>query len=80
MADILKQFGNAARAQAAIRQADAVAKDMAEHCDQRIEKMKTTLRSAKEKLELYRAEHSGGYVGGVEFTQLMKMIDQSLDS
>jgi hypothetical protein len=36
MTDILKQFGNAARAQAAIKQADAAARAMAEHCDERV--------------------------------------------
>lgn len=37
------------------------------------------LKAAKEKLALYRAAHSGAYVGGVEYTALMDMIDKALE-
>jgi len=80
MADILKQFGNAARAQAAIKRADATTRAMAEHCDERIGKLKAALQLSKEKLELYRAQHSGEYIGGIEFVRLMAMIDDALGS
>jgi hypothetical protein len=33
------------------------------------------LQDCKHKLELYRAQHSGEYVGGVEFTELIRRID-----
>jgi hypothetical protein len=37
------------------------------------------LQAAKQKLMLYRAQHSGEYVGGMEYTQLMRMIDEVLN-
>ncbi len=40
--------------------------------------MKTALQAAKEKLQLYRAEHSGNYIGGIEYTDLIRMIDAAL--
>lgn len=33
---------------------------------------------AREKLALYRAAHSGEYLGGVEYTELMRRIDAVL--
>lgn len=33
---------------------------------------------AKEKIEKYRAAHGGEYVGGVEYSNLMKQIDAAL--
>jgi hypothetical protein len=42
--------------------------------------MRQVLLDCKEKLELYRAQHSGEYVGGVEFTRLMRKIDQALET
>ena len=41
--------------------------------------LRPLLRLAKEKLQLYRAQHSGEYVGGVEFTDLMRRIDAALN-
>jgi hypothetical protein len=41
--------------------------------------LRGTLLAAKEKLRLYRAGHSGEYIGGVEYTSLMKQIDDVLD-
>jgi hypothetical protein len=37
------------------------------------------LRNAREKLVLYRQAHSGEYIGGVEFTTLIRSIDAALD-
>lgn len=36
------------------------------------------LKDCKEKLSLYRAEHSGAYVGGVEYTELIARINAYL--
>lgn len=46
--------------------------------DVRIAELEAVLSAAKAKLELYRAQHSGEYVGGVEFTELMARIDAAL--
>ena len=40
--------------------------------------LEDVLRQAKEKLELYRQSHSGEYVGGTEFSVLMRRIDAVL--
>lgn len=40
--------------------------------------MRTLLRAAREKLALYRAQHSGQYVGGIEYTTLVREIDAIL--
>lgn len=42
--------------------------------------MRLALRYAKEKLNLYRARSSGEYVGGIEHTALIRMIDDALAS
>lgn len=42
--------------------------------------MRTLLRAAREKLALYRAQHSGEYVGGIEYTTLVREIDAVLSS
>lgn len=44
----------------------------------RIKLMRTALEHAKQKLQLYRADHSGEYVGGVEYTALIAEIDAAL--
>lgn len=44
----------------------------------RIAELEAVLSAAKKKLELYRAQHSGEYVGGVEYTELMARIDAAL--
>ena len=44
----------------------------------KIQQMKTALEHAKTKLVLYRGDHSGEYVGGVEYTQLIKEIDEAI--
>lgn len=46
--------------------------------DMRIAEMEVALQCARKKLELYRAQHSGEYVGGVEYTHLMRVIDEAL--
>lgn len=38
------------------------------------------LRDCKEKLEYYRARYGGEYLGGVEFSELMRRIDAHLAS
>jgi len=44
----------------------------------RANRLKVALGYAREKLEFYRAEHSGAYVGGIEYTALIKMIDAAM--
>lgn len=39
---------------------------------------RAALRAAKQKLHLYRAKHSGEYIGGMEHSALMTMIDEAL--
>lgn len=41
--------------------------------------LRKALLLAKEKLALYRAAHGGEYVGGLEYTALVKLIDDALD-
>ncbi len=45
----------------------------------RINQFRNALIAAKEKLELYRAAHSGEFIGGVEYTTLMRQIDYVLN-
>jgi hypothetical protein len=45
MADVLRQFITAAKAQKAIQQADAAARAMAEHCDDRVNKITELARN-----------------------------------
>ena len=42
------------------------------------EALRSALASAKEKLKLYRAAHSGEYIGGMEYVMLMQKIDAAL--
>ena len=44
----------------------------------KVDRLQTALGYAREKLGLYRAQHAGNYVGGIEYTALIKMIDASL--
>lgn len=44
----------------------------------RITQLENVLLQAREKLELYRAQHDGNYVGGVEYTELMRRIKAAL--
>jgi hypothetical protein len=41
-------------------------------------RLASALLYAKEKLRLYREAHDGRYVGGVEYTELMRIIDEAL--
>lgn len=45
---------------------------------QKIGQMKQALEHAKEKLQLYRDDHTGAFVGGVEYTQLIREIDAAI--
>lgn len=45
----------------------------------REQKLAEVLTQAREKLKLYRAVHSGEYLGGVEYSELMRRIDEALD-
>ena len=36
------------------------------------------LMQAREKLALYRQQHSGEYVGGMEYSSLLKLIDEAI--
>jgi hypothetical protein len=36
------------------------------------------LTAARDKLALYRACHSGEYIGGIEYTALVRLIDSAL--
>ena len=49
-----------------------------EEAANRIDRLGQTLRTAKNKLKCYRKEHGGNYVGGMEYTQLMKIIEEAL--
>ena len=42
--------------------------------------IRQTLIDCREKLTLYRQQHSGEYIGGVEYTQLLNSIDIALGS
>lgn len=51
---------------------------LANHQEEIIARMRSALINAKEKLGLYRCQHSGDYIGGIEYTQLIRMIDEAL--
>lgn len=40
--------------------------------------VREALTNAREKLKLYRAQHSGEYIGGMEYTSLIRQIDAAL--
>jgi hypothetical protein len=42
--------------------------------------MRQALLDCKEKLQLYRAQHSGVYIGGVEYMELMRRINAALET
>lgn len=39
---------------------------------------RAALQAAKQKLQVYRAQHSGEYIGGMEYEALIRMIDEAL--
>ncbi|WP_045834484.1 hypothetical protein [Hyphomicrobium sp. 99] len=43
-------------------------------------KLASALLYAKGKLKLYRGAHIGEYIGGVEYAELMRIIDDALDA
>ena len=45
---------------------------------QHVARLRGTLVAAQAKLQFYREQHSGEYVGGVEFHSLMQQIDEVL--
>jgi len=49
------------------------------NCDAKTDRLRTALGYAREKLKLYREQHSGEYVGGIEYEALMRMIDSALN-
>lgn len=46
--------------------------------DAEIERLRAALAAAKTKLKLYRAQHSGEYIGGMEYGMLLEMINDVL--
>lgn len=44
----------------------------------KVARLRDALTSAKEKLALYRKAHGGEYLGGVEYSELMRRIDAAL--
>lgn len=46
----------------------------------RVEDVAVLLEQCREKLRLYRKQHTGEYVGGVEYTLLDKQLEQLLIS
>jgi hypothetical protein len=46
----------------------------------RIAHLERALAYAREKLVLYRQVHSGEYIGGMEFTSLIRLIDEAVKS
>jgi len=44
----------------------------------RIRELEEVLSRAKEKLQIYRENHSGEYVGGTEYQYLIKLINRAL--
>lgn len=44
----------------------------------RLARLERALAYAREKLVLYRQEHSGAYVGGMEYTTLIRLIDAAI--
>ncbi len=62
-----------------------VEKPERERTQQRIDELlgrsanrRMALMKAREKLVLYRAQHSGEYIGGMEYTALLKLIDEAI--
>lgn len=43
-----------------------------------VDKLRTALMRARDKLRHYRDAHGGEYVGGVEYSNLMREIDEAL--
>jgi len=46
--------------------------------DVELAKLRKVLLAARDKLKLYRQAHSGEYVGGMEYTALMREIDEAI--
>lgn len=52
----------------------------AEAAESAVAKAREALQDAANKLSLYRAQHSGEYIGGMEYQALMRKIDDALRS
>ena len=50
---------------------------IANNADAILELMRAA-ESAREKLKLYRSQHSGEYIGGMEYTALINKLDNAL--
>lgn len=49
-----------------------------EQRDKKITSLTIALTAAREKLVLYRSERGGEYTGGMEYSELMRLIDKAL--
>ena len=50
--------------------------EIIQHLEAENKELRDALGSSKKKLELYRNQHSGEYIGGMEYTALIKCIDK----
>lgn len=63
-----------------VRTMDRISRDTMLYAERaKVARLRGTLVAAKEKLGLYRAQHSGEYVGGVQYHELMRQIDEILN-
>lgn len=69
MTDIFKQFLTSTQAKNAVKQADAAAKAIAKHCDERIAKIRSVLENAETALEHF-ADYGEGDDGFPDETNL----------
>ncbi len=46
----------------------------------KIERLRASLEKATEKLQIFRSQTDGQYVGGMEYSALMKMIAEAIRS
>jgi hypothetical protein len=56
------------------------AKHRREDQSEEIDKLRCLLAAARDKLAVYHAQHSGEYVGGMEYSELVRQIDVALRS
>jgi hypothetical protein len=66
------------RSKRMIRERDAAEKLSAAKPYPRITELEAVLTQARAKLEKYREQHSGEYVGGVEYSVLIRRIDAAV--
>lgn len=46
---------------------------------ERVAGLTAALKASREKLALYRGQHSGEYIGGMEFSHLLQIIDAAIE-